>query len=249
MSRVIKLIIFMSIFFSGFINADHHAEPAPMIAEIFECTLNEGATANEVLALGQNNFKNFVASNKLSVNTYLWEAISINPPYDAADIRWVNYFPTWRDHAKASAIWRKKGAKLQAKLDALSTCQKPIFMTVHNTGTRPTQSQEKPLVAQVCNLNEGKNISDALEYRKAFSSMANKVAETQVGSFLFTPSFGVSGFDYVAMVAGNEADMVKIMDGVRDGSVPAAAAAAGLQNPATCGFDLHRSHLMVLARD
>lgn len=249
MRKVIKLIVFTAVFFAGIVSADHHAEPSPMIAEIFECTLNNGATANEVLALGQNNFKKFVAANKLTMNAYLWEAISITPPYNAADIRWVNYFPTWGDHAKANAMWRKKGAKLQAKLDALSTCQKPIFMMVHNAGARPAQSQEKPLVAQVCNLNEGKNISDALEYRKAFNSVANSVAETQVGSLLFTPGFGVSGFDYVAMVAGSEADMVKIMDGVRDGSVPAAAAAVGLQNPATCGFDLHRSHLMVLAQD
>ena len=249
MIKIIKFLIFTSVVSVGFANADHHAEPEPMIAEIFECTLNDGATANDVLALGKKDFNKFVASNDLNMNAYLWEAISINPPYDDADTRWVNYFPTWGDHAEANAMWRKKGAKLQAKLDALQTCQKPIYMAVHNAGARPPQTQEKPLVTQVCNLNEGKNISDALEYGKAFNSMANNVADTQVGSALFTPGFGVSGFDYVAMVAGSEADMIKIMDGVRDGSMSAAAAEAGLQNPATCVFDLHRSHLMVLAQD
>ena len=59
MIKIIKFLIFTSVVSVGFANADHHAEPEPMIAEIFECTLNDGATANDVLALGKKDFNKF----------------------------------------------------------------------------------------------------------------------------------------------------------------------------------------------
>ena len=59
---------------------------------------------DQVIALGQGDFAAFVADNELNMDTYLWEAVAINPPYDEADLGWVNYFPTWKDQSKADRL-------------------------------------------------------------------------------------------------------------------------------------------------
>ena len=97
----------------------------------------------------------------------------------------------------------------------------------------------------VCNLDEGKTIGDALAYRKAVNKMANGMIEGSVGSAVFTPALGITGFDYVAMVTGTTEDMANVMDNVRSGKALKAMRAAGIENPAQCVTDLHRSHLVV----
>ena len=98
----------LSMALSASANADDHMSSEPVIAEIYECTLNDGVSPDQVVALGQGDFAAFVADNKLNMNTYLWEAVAINAPYDEADLRWVNYFPTWKDQSKADQLWRRK---------------------------------------------------------------------------------------------------------------------------------------------
>ena len=56
---------------------------APVIAELYECSLNDGVSPDQVVALGQGDFAQFVADNDLTMNTYLWEAVAINAPYNA----------------------------------------------------------------------------------------------------------------------------------------------------------------------
>ena len=65
---------------------------------------------------------------------------------------------------------------------------------------------------------------------------------------VFTPALGITGFDYVgveAMVAGTTGDMANLMDNVRSGKAQKAMQEAGLENPAQCVTDLHRSHLVI----
>ena len=75
--------------------------------------------------------------------------------------------------------------------------------------------------------------------------MAGKTADANVGGTVFTPVFGISGFDYVATFYGETSEMIKLMNGVRDPSMPAAMVQAGLQTAADCVNDLHMSHMMV----
>jgi hypothetical protein len=97
----------------------------------------------------------------------------------------------------------------------------------------------------VCNLDEGKTFEDALAYRKGVNKMSNSMIDGSVGSAIFTPALGITGFDYVAMVTGTTGDMVAVMDNVRSGKAQKAMQEAGLENPAQCITDLHRSHLVI----
>ena len=239
----------LSVALSASAIADDHMSSEPAIAEIYECTLNDGVSPDQVVAIGQGDFAAFAADNELNMNTYLWEAVAINAPYDEADLRWVNYFPTWKDQSKADRLWRQKADKLQAEIFDLITCKKPFFFPMMSIA-RPPQAQEKPLITQVCTLNDGKAMEDAVAYRTGVNATANKLASTNVGSAVFMPGIGLStGWDYVAMVTGTPDDMATMMDTARSGSLGVALGKAGLENPSTCVTDLHRSHLMVQAQN
>ena len=111
---------------------------------------------------------------------------------------------------------------------------------------QPPMADEKPLITMVCNLNDGKSMEDALAYRKGINVAASKLTNEQIGSAVFMPGIGLStGWDYVAMVTGTDDGMATLLDTVRDGSLASATALAGLENPATCVTDMHRSHKMV----
>ena len=84
--------VYLSMALSTSANADDHMSSEPVIDEIDECTVNEGVSPEQVVAIGQGDFAAFFADNELNMNTYLWEAVAINAPYDEADLRWGNYF-------------------------------------------------------------------------------------------------------------------------------------------------------------
>lgn len=238
-----SLALTLSVSISAY--ADDHLSASPIIAEIYECSLNDGVMAGDVVALGKGEFAKFASRNDLSMNTYLWEAVSINAPYDEADLRWVNYFPTWKDQSTADQLWRTKAIELQAKINKLITCKKPFFFPMLSIA-RPTQADEKPLMTQVCTLNQGKTMEDAMAFRTMANAVANEVSGAQTGSAVFMPGIGLSsGWDFVAMTTGTHDAMASMLDAVRDGSLRSAMAAKGLENPATCAYDMHRSHLMV----
>ena len=161
----------------------------------------------------------------------------------------MNYFPSWQDQSKADRFWRQKADKLQAEIFELITCKKAFFFAIM-ISAQPAQAQEKPLITQVCTLNDGKSLRDAMAYRKGVAATANKLADTSVGSAVFLPGIGLStGWDYVAMVTGTPDDMATMMDTVRTGALTAALGKAGLESPSTCATDLHRTHRMVQMRN
>jgi len=239
-----KILTVSSIVLSTSVFAAHHEE-APMIAEVYDCTLNEGVMVSDLIDFARSDFKAFADENKFAMNTFIWEAVAVSPPYDEPDLRWVNYFPTWGDYFASEAAWRATAQDVAAGIFERVSCSKARTLAVHNAGAQPTVSQEKPLIAMVCNLNEGKTIADALAYRKGVNKMTNGMIDGSVGSAIFTPALGITGFDYVAMVTGATDDMVRVMDNVRSGKARKAMQEAGLENPAQCIADLHRSHLVI----
>ena len=225
--------------------AAHHEEPAPEVAEVYECLLNDGVTAGDIVALGAGDFASFVGKHELIMTTFLWEAVAVSPPYDEPDVRWVNYFPTWGDYFAAGAAWREHGEKIDVKINKLMTCGRPTMASFHQTGEPAPDAPVKPLYIRVCQLKPGNTVANAMAYRKAVNSTQNEQIGSTVGSYMFTPGFGNPGFDYGAMVAGTPEDMAKVLDHSRDGSTGKLLTEAGYTEPGNCTVDLHRSHMMV----
>ena len=49
--------------------AAHHEEPEPMVAEVYDCSLNDGVSAGDVVALGSGDFADFVGKHDLNMTT------------------------------------------------------------------------------------------------------------------------------------------------------------------------------------
>jgi len=239
------IVSLLGIFLSAGSFAAHHEEPAPEVAEVYECLLNDGVTAGDIVALGAGDFASFVGKHELIMTTFLWEAVAVSPPYDEPDVRWVNYFPTWGDYFAAGAAWREHGQKIDVKINKLMTCGRPTMASFHQTGEPAPDAPVKPLYIRVCQLKPGNTVANAMAYRKAVNSTQNEQIGSTVGSYMFTPGFGNPGFDYGAMVAGTPEDMAKVLDHSRDGSTGKLLTEAGYTEPGNCTVDLHRSHMMV----
>ena len=214
-------------------------------SQSYECALNAGFTADDVAALGSSDSADLVAKYDLNVTTFLWEAVAVSPPYGNADVRWVNYSPTWGDYFAADAAWREHGGKVGAKINKLMTCGRPDLAGFMQAGEPAPDAPVKPLYIRVCELKPGNNLSNAMAYRKAVNSTQNEQIGSTVGSYMFTPGFGNPGFDYGAMVTGTPEDMARLMDHSRDGSTGKLLTKAGYTEPGNCIVDLRRSHMMV----
>ena len=225
--------------------AAHHEEPEPMVAEVYECSLNAGVTADDVAAMGSSDFADFVAEHDISMTSFLWEAVAVSPQYGDADVRWVNYFPTWADYFAGDAAWRAHGAEVAAKINELMSCGRPDLAGFMQVGEAAPDAPVKPLYVRVCQLKSGNTLANAMAYRKAVNATQNEQIGSTVGSYLFTPGFGNPGFDYGAMVTGAPENMAKLMDHSRDGSTGKLLTAAGYTEPGVCTVDLHRSLMMV----
>ena len=239
------IVSLLGIFLSAGSFAAHHEEPAPEVAEVYECLLNDGVTAGDIVALGAGDFASFVGKHELNMTTFLWEAVAVSPPYDEPDVRWVNYFQTWGDYFAAGAACREHGEKIDVKINKLMTCGRPTMASFHQTGEPAPDAPVKPLYIRVCQLKPGNTVANAMAYRKAVNSTQNEQIGSTVGSYMFTPGFGNPGFDYGAMVAGTPEDMAKVLDHSRDGSTGKLLTEAGYTEPGNCTVDLHRSHMMV----
>lgn len=240
-----KLLFILGCLLPISVVADDHVPAEPIISALYECTLNDGVSVADVVAFGSGAVKKFATKNELVMNSYLWEAVAVNEPYNEADVRWVNYFPTWTDYYATSATFADKGSNLVRKFNELLSCEKPVIMASQNLMSDLIVAQQKPLVGSVCNLNEGKTMQDAMMASSQLIGVMNESTGANIGGSILTPAFGISGFDYVATFYGELKDMATLMDSVRDRSLPTALAEAGFQPAATCVNDLHMSHLMV----
>ena len=179
------------------------------------------------------------------MTSFLWEAVAVSPQYGDADVRWVNYFPTWADYFAGDAAWRAHGGEVAAKINELMSCGRPDLAGFMQVGEAAPDAPVKPLYVRVCQLKPGNTLANAMAYRKAVNATQNEQIGSTVGSYLFTPGFGNPGFDYGAMVTGAPEDMAKLMDHSRDGSTGKLLTAAGYTEPGICTVDLHRSLMMV----
>ena len=238
------LILLGLVGFSGYVASDDH-QPSSVVVEVYECTLNDGASAEDLADFGGTDFKKFVNKNKLLLNSYLWDAVAVSPPFDEPDVRWINYFPSWGDYYSMRRTFNEKGSSLFAKFSELASCAKPRFAAGRNIGKAFPIADEKPLIVSVCNLNEGKTMQDAMSSAPKAAGTLNEVLDTNIGSSMWTNFIGVTGLDYLLVFSGETGDMVKMMDGVKDGSLLMKMAQAGVQPPSTCEVNLHHSHLMV----
>ncbi|MDG1205915.1 MAG: hypothetical protein P8N51_11145 [Pseudomonadales bacterium] len=240
-----KLLLILACLLPISVVADDHVPVEPIISAIYECTLNEGVSVDDVVAFGSGAVKKFASKNELAMNSYLWEAVAVNEPYNEADVRWVNYYPTWTDYYATGAVFANKGSNLVSKFNELLSCEKPVIMAAQNLMSDLVVAQQKPFVGSVCNLNEGKSMQDAMMASSQLIGLMNESTDANVGGSILTPAFGITGFDYVATFYGEIKDMATLMDSVRDRSLATALAKADFQPAATCVNDLHMSHLMV----
>jgi hypothetical protein len=249
MEQSLKIILFtLMAVFSLTSFADHHAMPENGVVELYECDLNDGASIEDVVNFGRSDFKKFVAKQKLSVNSFLWEPVAVAPPYQDAQLRWINYFPTWADYSKAVAAWTNSdNANNQTALAAMTTCNKPVFATSMPIAQMP-RDKKKPLIVGVCNLNDGATVADALNYvTPERHQNINKMLGTNNGGMLWVPGFGLNpDFDFLQVIAGTQSDMMTLFDGVRTGKVQTAQAAYSDQSPPmSCHWDLSNSYSLL----
>lgn len=219
--------------------------PAPVIAEIYECTLNDGVSTADIVNFGSKEVRSFTRKNKLPMHAYLWEAVAVNDPFNEADVRWVNYYPTWGDYYASNDAFNTKGAKLVEKFYSMVTCNKPVILGSQILTSELVVAQKKPMVASVCNLNDGKTTADGAAFVGQLIGIASSQQNSDIGASIMTPVFGISGFDYVSTIYGATDDMAGMMDSVRDRTLPAAMQSAGMAPVAECVNDLHVSHLMI----
>ena len=225
--------------------ADDHMENLPGVAQVFECTLNENISPGDVVTFGSEKVAKFADEQNLSMNSYLWEAVAVNDPYSDPDVRWVNYYPSWGEIYKTQAAFDSEGAALVDEFYSMLTCEKPVLLASQNLMSDLVIAEQKPMIAAVCQLHEDKTTLDGMKFNKQSVDIANETLGTKIGASVFIPAFGISGFDYVGTFYGETSDMAKLMDSVRDRTLPAKFAAAGMEPVADCVNDLHTSHLMI----
>jgi hypothetical protein len=241
----LKIIVLLSLLMPMGAFADDHL-PSSTVVAVWECSFKEGATAGDVASWGSSDYKKWANKNKLNVGSYLWEAVAVNKPFDEADVRWVDYYPSWNDYYAMRAAWSESGA-LAEEYDSMVTCGKVRFAAGISTGGSAPRAKEKPLIASLCRLNEGKTIQDAMTFLPKATSLIEETTNASITTFLWSNFIGVSGLDYIALFTGQTAEMAKFMDGVKDGAVMNAFASNALTPPATCDTNLHQSHEMIRA--
>ena len=225
-------------------SADDHL-PQPNITAIWECTLTEGTTAADLAEWGAGDLKKWIDKNDINIGSYLWEAVATNPPFDEPDVRWVDYHSSWADFYAMKDAWDNKSGALQDKWDSMVTCGKTRFAVARPMGGPVPQATEKPLVANVCTLNEGKTLQDAMAFLPKATSLINETVGAEISSLIFTNFIGVSGPDYVSLYTGTTSEMVKAMDGLKNGAYASVFTRAGLEIPSSCVVDLHHSYEMI----
>ena len=238
--------------------ADNHQSNAgswSSLMEAFECNLNKGASLEEMIAFGRNEFASLMTSAGIEVSTFVWEPLSIAPPYDETGFRWFNYYPSWQAYQSADTLWYSKGnAKNRAKLDKLAACGMPIFNQVHGVG--PTESPLEStdhngnrILIGLCDVTEGMSFADVRGYiTPELSKNVREAAGADRGQFLVVPGMGINAeFDFLNTLYATPVEMAKLLDAGREGKLRAARAATTNQTPPyNCHtWHLHKSHRII----
>ena len=262
MLKILSAIIFILIISIGTNGlADDHqsnTSASPTLMEAFQCNLNKGVSLEEMLAFGRNEVASLFTSGGIEVSAFVWEPLSIAPPYDETGFRWFNYYPSWQAYQSADTLWfSKDNAKNRAKLDKLATCRMPSFNTVH--WIVPTESElDAPdhngnrILVGLCNVSEGMTMADVKSYMTPeLSKSVREAAGADRGHFLVELGIGVNAdVDFLNTLYATPVEMAKLLDGGREGKLSAARAAATSQTrPFTCDtWHLHKSHRILVGQ-
>ena len=241
---------------SGF--ADDHqsnAGASPSLMEGFECNLNKGVSLEEMIAFGRNEFASLMTSAGIELSTFVWEPLSIAPPYDETDFRWFNYYPSWQAYQAADTLWYSKGnAKNRAKLDKLAACGTPIFNRVHGvvqteSSLDGTDHNGDRILIGLCNVTKGMGFADVRGYiTPELSKNIREAAGADRGQFLMVPAMGINAeFDFLNTLYATPVEMAKLLDAGREGKLMAARAATTNETPPyNCHtWHLHKSHRII----
>lgn len=223
--------------------ADHH-ETASARAEVYECGLREGHSLREVLDFARGDFAAWADREQLAGMTFLWEPVAVAPPFDSADLRWVNYHPTWTDYMKANSAWRSEGAaKLQARLFAMVDCKLPAFANATIVNPSTERTEEKLIMLGKCSFKP--------DTRLSFGQLATLMEERNWEALtkgdllegLWRTGIGIEGetWDFLQMTAGSNATMAEFLDGWMGKGLPRGPQAQQAL-PFRCEADFHRSH-------
>ena len=262
MLKILSAISFIfAVSFGGSGLADDHQSNAgapPSLVEAFQCNLNKGVSLEEIIAFGRNEFASLITSAGIEVNTFVWEPLSVAPPYDETDFRWFNYYPSWQSYQAADTLWYSKGnAKNRAKLDKLATCGTPIFNRVHGvvqteSSLDGTDHNGNRILIGLCDVIEGMSFTDVRGYlTPELSKNVREAAGADRGQFLMVPGMGINAeFDFLNTLYAAPVEMAKLLDAGREGKLRAARAATTNETPPyNCHtWHLHKSHRIILGR-
>jgi hypothetical protein len=219
--------------------ADHHEMPK-LNAEVHECTLKGNATLSDVLSFARSEFSDWAEKSSLNLRTFIWEPVAVAPPYDQADLRWVNYFPSWGDYAKANTAWRAPGsADLSAKLLDMVDCKLPAFAQTYMFNRADTPLDEKTILLGKCSFKPGLRLTpERLAATLKAQDREGRTTGDLVESFWIT-SIGIEGepWDFLRVTGGSAEAIAEMMD---SGNGPDLSRM--MANPFSCETDFHRSH-------
>mgnify|MGYP006957465795 FL=1 len=104
---------------------------------------------------------------------------------------------------------------------------------------------QKTLIVGICQINDGANMRDVMTYSTNDRIQSvNKALGVNNGMAIWVPGFGLNpDFDFLQVIAGNDADMIGLFDAVRTGAAGEAQLAFNNQpQPMSCHWDLSTSH-------
>ena len=218
--------------------ADHH-EMTGLNAQVHECTLKGNATLDDVLSFARDDFSSWAEGSSLNMRTFIWEPVAVAPPYDQADLRWINYYPSWGDYAKAEKAWRSSGAEgVSSELLDMVDCKLPAFARTFLFNSADTPMDEKTILLGKCSFKPGLTLTpERLAATLKAQDREGRTTGDLIESFWIT-SIGIEGepWDFLRVTGGSAEAIAEMMD---SGSFDLSRQMA---NPFSCETDFHRSH-------
>jgi hypothetical protein len=176
--------------------------------------------------------------------TSLWEPVAVAPPFDGADLRWVNCRPSWKDYMKANSAWRSEGAaELQARLFTMVDCKLPAFANTAIVNPSTERTEEKLIMLGKCSFKP----DTQLNFDQLATLMEERNWEALTNGDLFEglcrTGIGIEGetWGFLQMTAGSDATMAEFLDGWMGNGMPRSREAQQAM-PFRCEADFHRAH-------
>jgi hypothetical protein len=256
MSRLLTTAVATAALLIGtYTQAGHHEETTSTHSDLMEvlgCDFVNGATLEDQISFGRNEFTNLFKNANIDITPIIWEPLAVAAPFEKTNFRWINYYPNWASYQAADDLWNsKKAATTRAATAKISTCDMPIFNQTHmvvptEAPLTMTDRIGNRLLIGRCELNDGATFADAKSYNSTELSKATRAAAgADRGQFMALPRIGTqANFDFLNIFYGTPGEMAKLLDGGMNGKVLTAQRTfAGEPPPYACeAWDLHKAH-------